>query len=285
MTPSQRPLCRRGGGAHHAGMHRSSSALAFAPRAVAVLALALAGSAQAQGTDVTIYRCTDARGALSLQDAPCAGDQSQQTRTMLRPKDGAPLPAAPRPATVTPAPSPQIVVINAPRPLYECVRDDGSRYTSDSGDGNPRYIDGGGYDDVPSRNPIAGGAAAGTGPGVAGPRYGMGRNGSAGAGFTSVTPPLVGIPQGNTQRTLPSRPPRGDRGGRGYGYGFAYGGGSVLVRDACSALPQAEVCDRIRDRREDIRGRFFNAQANERATLGLEERGINARLAADCGGA
>jgi hypothetical protein len=59
----------------------------------------------------------------------------------------------------------------------------------------------------------------------------------------------------------------------------------MWVRDECHALPQVEVCDRLRDRREQIRSRRFNAQANERATLGTEERGINARLAEDCGGA
>ena len=57
------------------------------------------------------------------------------------------------------------------------------------------------------------------------------------------------------------------------------------MRDACHVLPQAETCDRLRDRREEIRKRAFNAQANERATLRVEERGINARLAEDCGGA
>ncbi|MDN5781129.1 MAG: DUF4124 domain-containing protein, partial [Luteimonas sp.] len=73
--------------------------------------------------------------------------------------------------------------------------------------------------------------------------------------------------------------------GHHHGHGLGYGGGGRWVRDECHALPQVEVCDRLRDRREQIRTRTFNAQANERATLGVEERGINARLSEDCGGA
>ncbi|MGH8033170.1 MAG: hypothetical protein ACREO8_12610 [Luteimonas sp.] len=242
-------------------------------------------AAVAPSGDVTIYRCTDAKGAQRLQDAPCSRNDSQQIRTMLRPKD-APSRPAPAPIVAAPAPvAPQRIVINAPRPLYECRRGDGSTYTSGSGDGNPRYLANGGYgdgDDAYSRDGLAGGAAAGSGPGVAGPRYGRGHNGNAGSGFTPVTPPLVGIPQGNSRRTLPPRPPRG---GRGYPYGIGYGDSEALVRDDCSPLPQTEACDRLRDRRDDLRGRFFQVQANERATLSTEERGLNARLAQDCGGA
>src|SRR5690606_12123449 len=64
-------------------------------------------------------------------------------------------------------------------------------------------------------------------------------------------------------------------------YGYAQGGGT-WIRDTCHALPQAQVCSRLGDRREEIRRRFFNAQESERNQLRREERGINARLAADC---
>jgi hypothetical protein len=55
------------------------------------------------------------------------------------------------------------------------------------------------------------------------------------------------------------------------------------VQDTCYALPQAEVCDVVRDRRDEIRRRFFNAMPSERDVLRVEERGLNARLDADCG--
>lgn len=284
LTPRPRCLCLGDRVAHDAVMIRP------VPRLLVAASLALAAcGASAQADDVTIYRCTDPNGALTLGDTPCADDQTQQTRTMLRPKDGDPLP---REAATPEAPlstRSQIVVINAPAPLYECRRDDGSVYTSDSGDGDPRYIDTGGYNDnFRYGSGLAGGAAAGTGPGVAGaPINGSSGYGSRGSGFGSITPvrpPLVGIPQGNTSRTLPSRPTTPSRGGR-RGGGFLYGGGTVLVRDTCARLPQVEVCARLRDQRDDLRERFFNAQANERARLNVEERGINARLSEGCGGA
>jgi hypothetical protein len=43
-------------------------------------------------------------------------------------------------------------------------------------------------------------------------------------------------------------------------------------------LPQADVCDRVRDRRDELRTRFFNAMPSERDVLRVEERGLNARL-------
>jgi hypothetical protein len=55
------------------------------------------------------------------------------------------------------------------------------------------------------------------------------------------------------------------------------------VRDDCHALPQGEVCARLVDRRDALRTRFFNAQQRERDTLRVEERGLDARLAQDCG--
>jgi hypothetical protein len=56
------------------------------------------------------------------------------------------------------------------------------------------------------------------------------------------------------------------------------------IRDECHALPPAEVCARLRDRRDEINRRFFNAQPSERDTLRVEERGVVARLDEDCGG-
>ena len=65
--------------------------------------------------------------------------------------------------------------------------------------------------------------------------------------------------------------------------GYGYGTPGTWVRDTCHALPQAEVCARLSDRRSELRRRFFNAQESERNVLRREERGLNARLADDCG--
>ena len=61
-------------------------------------------------------------------------------------------------------------------------------------------------------------------------------------------------------------------------------GGGGWIRDDCAMLPPREACARLRDRRSEIRTRFFNAMPSERDVLRVEERTINARLDNDCGG-
>ena len=39
---------------------------------------------------VTVYRCVDTKGKVSLQDSPCAKTSQQETREMIRPKDAPP---------------------------------------------------------------------------------------------------------------------------------------------------------------------------------------------------
>jgi hypothetical protein len=62
---------------------------------------------------------------------------------------------------------------------------------------------------------------------------------------------------------------------------LVYDNGS-WVRDRCYALPQTEVCARLRDERSQLGRRRFNAQQTERAQINREERSIEARLAQDC---
>lgn len=244
----------------------------------------LAGPAAAQDDGITIYRCTDAAGKLTLQDSPCAQGQSQQTRTMVQPVDPPPdLAPAPATAPLTPGPPPRLVVAHAPQPMYECVRPDGSRYTSNNGDGNPRWV----ANYAPWPFPVYDGGGYGNGivhvRGTAAPAHGSpptrvetasGGNGPPQLHFRKVSPPAPPPP--------PRPPPHHGHGH--HGPGFLYGSGGYWVRDECQALPQAETCARLRDRREDIRDRRFNAQQRERERLAVEERGISTRIAADCGG-
>ena len=221
--------------------------------------------ARAQATDnVTIYRCTDARGHQSLRDSPCPRGQDQQAREMLRPKD-APA-SAPRSAPVAPARSaaqPAVAYRSPPLPLYQCTTPDGERYTSDSGDGNPRWVPFWtlGYPSYvgrPGRLPVQRGEFRRAPP--------------LGAGLSiPPSPPLPHPP------ALPPRHPHP------VPWPAASGGGQ-WIRDACAPLPPAEVCAVLHDRRAAIRTRFFNAQEKERAVLRGEERAINARLDNDCGG-
>ncbi|MBW8824029.1 MAG: DUF4124 domain-containing protein [Xanthomonadales bacterium] len=110
--------------------------------AIALLTLSFACTCvRAMQNDITVYRCTDARGQVELRDSPCPANQHQQTRQMLRPKDAPPAP----PASATMAPTPRETVrevryvLRQPGPLYECTATDGSRYTSESGEGNLRW--------------------------------------------------------------------------------------------------------------------------------------------------
>lgn len=218
---------------------------------LAASALAAPVASATAADQVTIYRCVDAKGRLALRDTPCLKGERQETRTMLRPKDAPPRPlAAPSraPARDDGAAGTRVVVAYPPRPMYECVTPDGERYTSDSPEGNPRWVPLWtlGYPVAPVF-----------------PR----REDSVDFRFGNRH---VDVRGGSRTVTGPLLPPA------------AYGAGT-WIRDRCHALPPAEVCDRLEDRRDEIRRRFFNAMPSERDVLRIEERGINARLDQDCG--
>ncbi len=234
-----------------------------------LLLAAYAVLAPARAADeVTVYRCVDGKGLVTLGDAPCAKGSREEVRAMQRPKDGAPLTrtvAAPA-AAATPAP-PQVVVVRTPQPMYECVTPDGERYTSETGDGNPRWV----------------------------PLWTLGYRASRHRGGAPATDASDRLNAWQQERPLggrvgapaprPSEPSSsGGPGPRPPHRPAPYaGGGGTWVRDTCHALPQAEVCARLSDRRSELRRRFFNAQESERNVLRREERGLNARLADDCG--
>jgi len=220
---------------------------------VALLNLAAAAPVVRAADAVTIYRCTDAAGYVTLGDIPCGKDQKQQTRTMVRPKD-APAPRiAPRKAPMrarpayAPEPAQNTGYLAPLRPMYECTTADGETYTSDNSEGNPRWV------------PLW---TLGYPIGAVRPRP----IGGAGMSITSGGVHIDG------QSTI-LRPPV-----------FYGGGGYTWVVDDCYELPPAEMCARLVDRRDAIRTRFFNAMPSEREQLSIEERGINARLGNDCGG-
>ena len=229
--------------------------LRILPALLPVLLCSLA-PAQAQQATVTIYRCTDGGGRVMLRDTPCPRGQQQDAREMLRPTDAPsrPAPAAGR-ATAASAPAtavPQVLVLQAPRPMYECVAANGERYSSDSPEGNPRWVPLWtlGYPVARERQVWVPGSS----------RIEV-RDGRVGGEFRS----------GHVVRDV--RPTLA-----GYGAG-------TWVRDRCHPLPQAEACARLRDERSALRTRFFNAQPSERDRINVQERAINARLANDCGGA
>ena len=202
---------------------------------------------------VTVYRCTDAKKRLTLRDTPCRKGETQQRREMLRPQDPPVRPMARAPATsrrvvVTPGPT-RVIVVAAPKPLFECVTPDGETYTSETDQGHPRYVplwtlgypaeeygrDG---------RPLYPEDRIGRPP----PRGMIGRDGRPGL------VPLIGVGPA------------------------AY----TFVRDVCSALPQDEVCARLQDRRDDLDRRYNSALQSERSAITTQQRGIDARLSTDC---
>ncbi|GAA4790593.1 DUF4124 domain-containing protein [Lysobacter hankyongensis] len=217
-----------------------------------LIATALGGPRAAHaGDDVVIYRCTDGKGRLTLRDSPCAKGDRQETRSMVRPKDAPPRAPSPRPSqsVVAAASPPQVIVINAPRPLYECVTPDNARYFSESAEGNPRQV----------------------------PAWALG------------APLFARVPTGEPGRIdfqvengrVSGNYSSGSLGSVVVPTAAAYGA-TTWIRDACFPLPPGEVCARVRDRRDEIRRRFVIAQPSERAALSREERSIEARLNQDC---
>ena len=103
-----------------------------------------AGAAQAiQGT-VTVHRCVDARGRITLQNDPCPKGSHDTTRQMLRPIDPPPRAHTARPAParfVEPPPSnyyaPARELIPPPA-MYRCTSYDGIERFSEQYDPNPR---------------------------------------------------------------------------------------------------------------------------------------------------
>jgi Domain of unknown function (DUF4124) len=124
-------------------LRRSHNAGMIARAATAIACLLAAAGAFA-GTPVTVYRCVDPKGAVSLQDEPCPKGSVQGTRQMQRPVDAPAKPAAsavpksppPVPAR-DPAPAPPSFVPTPP-PLYLCTSYDGITRESEVYDPNPR---------------------------------------------------------------------------------------------------------------------------------------------------
>ena len=125
------------------------------PRLLCVLALMTCGASQATG--VVIYRCTDAFGALTVQnDVPCPKGSRQKKEVVDVP---APMPAyrppivpkiveAAQPATPPPAaepkPEPENVIADSerlpPPALYRCNTYDNDSYLSEDGAPAPRCV-------------------------------------------------------------------------------------------------------------------------------------------------
>jgi len=113
------------------------------PRIAAVLAFLVAGLAHGEDT-VTVYRCVDAKGNVSLQGGPCPSGSRQSTRQMQRPADAPAKPAAQAPPPPPPPPPEEEEeqgdwsFHSPPPPMYLCTSYDGVERESEVYDPNPR---------------------------------------------------------------------------------------------------------------------------------------------------
>ncbi|WP_330969748.1 hypothetical protein [Lysobacter sp. A3-1-A15] len=144
-----------------------------------------------------------------------------------------------------PAPT-RFIVMTPPRPLYECITPDGEHYTSDTDQGDPRWV----------------------------PMWTLGY------------PVVLGEHPHRRAGAPRPRPPHGAPGiahpGPHLG-AVVYPGAGTWVRDVCHPLPQADICDRLREQRSDIASRYNSALQSERRVINTERRRLDARLANDCG--
>ena len=219
------------------------------------LLLVMAGvTAAANAAQITIYRCTDSDGRLTLRDTPCKRGETQQALEMQRPVDPPPRrkvaisPAEPEPepeAAPAEAP-PNYVVVNQPRPMYECETYEGERYLSDTAEGNPRWVElwALGYPVAVQRNPL--------GDNVGGPR---------------PRPPATG-----------PGPPR-----LPVDVGLAMTPGS-WIRDPCYELSPEQICEHLRDRHFELGRQYNSALQSDRQRIDNEQQLIAQRLDDECGG-
>lgn len=204
--------------------------------------------APAAAEELTVYRCTDGAGHVALRDTPCPDGMREEAIDMRRPEDPPPAPVVVRTKSPAPAPIPtsttRVVVVEAPRPLYQCTTPEGERYTADTPDGNPRWVPMWtlGYPAVWPRNPL--------GDRVGAPRP---EPPSDGPGPPDL-PPIVGI---------------------------AYTPGT-WIRDRCVQLPRAQACAVLQEEKRELRDEWFDAMPTRRAQVAEEERALAARIARTC---
>ena len=118
------------------------------PWFIASLASLFALVGPAAGEDLTVYRCQDAGGRITLQDEPCPAGQQQSARSMVRPRDPAPAPRTPEregePGPVDAALPPPMDYGQGlpfpPPPLFQCTDFDGSQRFSEDYDPNTRCV-------------------------------------------------------------------------------------------------------------------------------------------------
>ncbi|MFY2763772.1 DUF4124 domain-containing protein [Arenimonas sp. MALMAid1274] len=123
--------------------NRRMRTLRWSSLAILLLAVGAPGA-----SEITVYRCVDAKGVVSLQDEPCPAGQTGSQRSMTRPQDPParasappPAPADDEPPEAAPAlPPPPAGPLFAPPPLFQCTDYDGDVRYSEDYDPNRRCV-------------------------------------------------------------------------------------------------------------------------------------------------
>ncbi len=199
----------------------------------------------ARADDVTIYRCVDAAGKVSLQDRPCPRDVRQDVRQMVRPQDA---PPRPEPINVVVPPAARTVEVHIvhdrdPQPAFQCTTPDGDTYINHTGIPQGHYV------------PFW--------------TFGMSR----GNGFVG------GVGGGRPSPQPMPRPGASQFHNGGFGIPVM-----TYVEDTCVRMPQDEVCDSLRARNERLGTLIFNGQPSDRARYERERKGLVEQMHSDCGG-
>lgn len=105
--------------------------------------LLLVGPSAAE--EITVFRCVDAKGKVTLRDTACPDGDTETTRQMRRPQDPAPRPPAPVPEPRrAPEPAPVAAAApapwQAPPPLFQCTDFDGAVRFTEDGRSNTRCV-------------------------------------------------------------------------------------------------------------------------------------------------
>lgn len=198
---------------------------------VLVLGAALPATAQ----QITVYRCVDADGRVSLQDQPCPPGREDARRSVAAEADSAPPvpapPAADEPPPAAAPPLPSAPSPRAPPPaLWLCVDIEGKQRFTAQPEPNGRYV------------PLWVVQGNEFGPrGLAGragrPAPRAGGSGPGGPGATTVPGAL---------------------------------GPMVYVEDRCFRLPPDEACRRYRDQRDEIERKRPSRSGDERRQMEAE---------------
>ncbi|MGE8234596.1 MAG: DUF4124 domain-containing protein [Stenotrophomonas sp.] len=121
-----------------------------------LVALLMLASASAQAGEIVFYRCTDASGALTVQNMPCPKGMQTQSRKVMQavetpppppPLAVPPPPALPQlmaaPVVAPPEPAKPVVVAPPPVPLpdlFQCRTREGQTYFSESSEPPSRCV-------------------------------------------------------------------------------------------------------------------------------------------------